>query len=69
MIWVNAKEQRWKGKRMFARETPESTDAKETWSWLRKAELIIQSLLCAALEQTLRSNFVKHHIDSVERER
>ncbi len=67
-IWMNEKEQGWKEKRMygqFVREMPESIDAKETWKWLRKADLKIQteSLLCAAQEQALRTNYVKHHID------
>ena len=66
--WMNEKEQRCKEKRMygqFDREMPESTDEKKTWKWLRKADLKIQteSLLCAAQEQALRTNYIKHHID------
>ena len=66
--WMNEKEERWKEKSMygqFVREMPESTDVKKTWEWLRKADLKIQteSLLCAAQEQALRTNYVKHHID------
>ena len=38
-IWINEKENRWKEIRIyyqFVREVPESTDAKETWKWLKK---------------------------------
>ena len=48
---------------------PESVDANETWRCMRKADLKIQteSLLCAAEEQALRTNYGKYHIDmSVE---
>ena len=66
--WINEKEQRWKEKRMygqFVREMPQSTDENKTWEWLRKADLKIhtESLLCAAQEQAIRTNYVKHHID------
>ena len=65
---MNEKEERWKEKSMygqFVREIPESTDVKKTWEWLRKTDLKIQteSLLCAAQELALRTNYVKHHID------
>ena len=50
---------------------PETTDEKETWCWLRKAELKVEikAMLCAAQEQanklceTIRTNYVKHKID------
>ena len=50
---------------LLIREMPESTDGKETWKWLRSAGLKIQTetLLCAAQEQALRTNYVNHHID------
>ena len=35
------------------------------WSWLRSSDLKVQTegLICAAQEQALRTNYVKHHID------
>lgn len=49
----------------FQRHMPETTDAEQTWSWLRSSDLKVQTegLICAAQEQALRTNFVKHHID------
>ena len=56
------------GKRLhgqFVREIPETTHVEEAWSWLRKANLTIQTeaLICAGQEQALRTNYVKYHID------
>ena len=47
----------------FVREMPEKVD--RTWQWLSKSDLkiVIEALLCAAQEQAIRTNFVKHHID------
>ena len=44
---------------------PETTDAEQTWSWLRSSDLKVQTeaLICAAQEQALRTNYMKHHID------
>ena len=44
---------------------PETTDAEQTWSWLRSSDLKVQTegLICAAQEQALRTNYVKYHID------
>ena len=41
------------------REIPETTHAREISSWLRKADLKIQTeaLICAAQEQALRTNY------------
>ena len=52
-------------KLQFVREIPETTDEKETWNWLRKAELKIEmeAMLCVAQEQAIRTNYVKHKID------
>ena len=49
----------------FVRETPETTDEKETWYWLRKADLRAETepMLCAAQEQAIRTDYVKHKID------
>ena len=49
----------------FVREMPERTEEKETWKWMRKADLKVQTeaMLCAAQEQAIRTNYVKHNID------
>ena len=67
-LQVYERQQSWKEKVMYGqydREMPESTDAKETWKWLRSAGLKIQTeaLLCAAHEQALRTKYIKHDID------
>ena len=48
----------------FVREMPERTDEKETRKWIRKADLKveIEAMLCAAQEQAIRTNYVKHKI-------
>ena len=56
--WMNEKKELWKNKRMygqFVREMPETADEKETWYWLRKADLKveIEAMLCAAQEQAI----------------
>ena len=40
-------------------------DEKETWNWLRKAELKVETeaMLCVAQEQAIRINYVKRRID------
>ena len=50
---MKEKKELWKNKRMygqFVREMPETTDEKETWCWLRKADLNseTEAMLCAA---------------------
>ena len=49
----------------FVREMPEKVDKDKTWQWLFKSDFKIgkKALLCAAQKQTIRTNFVKHHID------
>ena len=46
----------------FVREMPETTVEKETWCWLIKADLKVETeaMLCAAQEQAIRTNYVKH---------
>ena len=66
--WMREKKELWKNKRMygqFVREMPATIDEKETWNWLRKAYLKVQTkaMLCAAQEQAIRTNYVKHKID------
>ena len=42
----------------FRRDMPETTDAEQTWSWLRSSDVKVQIevLICAAEEQTLRTH-------------
>ena len=44
---------------------PEKVDKDKTWQWLSKSDLNIgtKTLLCAAHEQAIRKNYVKHLID------
>ena len=44
---------------------PEKVDQDRTWQWLSKSDLKIgtEALLCAAQEQAIRTNYVKHYID------
>ena len=60
--------QKWTEKRMygqFVREMPETVDKNKTWDWLIRSDLKVETeaLLCAAQEQAIRTNYVKHHID------
>jgi hypothetical protein len=69
---MNELEQNWVKKRMygqFYREMDEDVDIAKSWSWLRKGDLKseTESLICAAQEQALRTNYIKFKIDeSVE---
>ena len=61
-------EQKWTEKRMygqFLREMPEKVDKNKTWDWLIRSDLKVETeaLLCAAQEEAIRTNYVKHHID------
>ena len=44
---------------------PETTEEKETWCWLRKADLKVETeaMLCAVQEQAIRTNYAKQKID------
>ena len=58
----------WKEKVMhsqFLREMGEGVDKRETWRWLRKADLKVETetLIYGAQEQELRTNYVKFNID------
>ena len=60
--------QNWNEKRMhgqFVREMPEKVDKDKTWQWLSRCDLKIgtEAVLCAAQEQAIRTNYVKHRID------
>ena len=50
----------------FVRKMPEKVDKDRTWQWLFKSDLKIgtEALLCAAQGQTIRTNYVKHHINN-----
>ena len=59
-IWVREMKELCKNKRIyehFVREMPETTDEKETWNWLRNADLKIETeaLLCSVQEQTIQT--------------
>ena len=45
----------------FVRKMLETRDEEETWNWLRKADLKVETedMLCAAQEQAIRTNYVK----------
>ena len=49
----------------FIREMPKKVDKDRTWQWLSKSDFRIgtEAQLCAAHEEAIRTNFVKHHID------
>ena len=49
----------------FIREMPKKVDKDKPWQWLSKSDLKIrtEAMLCAAQEQTVRTSYVKHHID------
>ena len=53
----------------FVREMPKTTDEKETWKYLRKADLKIETevMLYATQEQAIRKNYVKHKIDKTDK--
>ena len=60
--------QNWREKKMhgqFVREMPQKIDKDKTWQWLSKINLKvgIEALLCAAQEQAIRTNYIKHRID------
>ena len=60
--------QNWHEKKMhghFVTEIPEKVDQDRIWQWLSKSDLKIgtESLLCAAQEQAIRTDYVKQHID------
>ena len=59
---------KWNEKRIygqFLRDTSAKVVKELSWRWLKKGDLKIQteSLLCAAQEQALRTNYLKFYID------
>ena len=66
--WINEGLRKWNDKAMhgqFLRNMQETMDVEQTWSWFRSSDLKVQmeGLICAAQEQALRTNYMKHHID------
>ena len=60
---MREKKELWKNKKnygQFVRKMPETTDEKETWYWLRKADLKVETevMLCAAQDQVIRPSYV-----------
>ena len=49
----------------FTREMPETVDKDKTWKWTRKGDLKVETgtLIFAAQEQALRTNYVRFNID------
>ena len=47
----------------FVIEMPEEVDKDKNWQRLSKSDLKIgtESLLCAAKEQAIKTNYIKHH--------
>ena len=67
---MREKKELWINKRMygqFVRELPETTDEREKWNWLKKADLTVETktMLCGAQEQAVRRNYVKHKIGKI----
>ena len=61
---MREKKELWKNKIMcgqFLREMTGTTDEKETWNWLRKVDLKVETeaMLCAAQKQAIGTNYVK----------
>ena len=57
--------QNWREKKIhgqFVKEMPEKVDKDRTWQQLSKSDLKIgtEALLCAAQEQVISTNYVKH---------
>ena len=61
----------WKNKRIYGQfvgEMPKTTDERETWNWLRKAYIKVETeaMLCAAKERAIGTNYMKHNIDKTD---
>ena len=64
----NEVKSKWHGKKMygqFAREMSEHVDKELSWNWLVRSDLKVQTeaTICAAQEQALRTNYIKHRVD------
>ena len=49
----------------FTKEMSDSVEKEKSWYWLSRGDLKVETeaLLCAAQEQALRKNYIKHNID------
>ena len=49
----------------FSKEIPEKVDKEKSWYWISRGDVKVETeaLLCAAQEQALRTNYIKHHIE------
>ena len=49
----------------FVREMPEKVDGVKSWAWLSRSDFKVgmEAHLCAAQEQAIMTNYVKHYID------
>ena len=58
--------EREKNARQYITEMDENIDKDKTWGWLKNGDLKVckEALICAARDQSLRTNYGKHHIDS-----
>ena len=65
---VKELKEKWSEKRMHGqliRETTEKVDKENTWQCLSRGDLKFgtEALLCAAQEQTIRTNYIMNHTD------
>ena len=51
--------------KQFIRKTMKKADKEKTWQWLSRGDLKVgtEAWLCAAQEQAITTNYMKHHID------
>ena len=67
---IKAGEQRRKIKMygQFCRDVNTKTDKGKRWAWLKKGDLKpeTEAIICAAQEQALRTNYIKHKIDHTQ---
>ena len=51
------------------RETTGKVDKEKTWQWLSRGDIKVgtEALLCAAQEQEIRTNYMKHLIDKTSK--
>ena len=66
--YIRQSEDKWHAKQLhgqFCREETNEEDKSKKWLWLSKSDLKpeTESLICAAQEQALRTNYIKHRID------
>ena len=63
----NQRKQLWKEKRLHGQVIRENEhiDWESSWQWLKKGDLKAptEALICSAQEQSLRTNYIRHHID------